>query len=196
MLASIVEGHGEVEALPLLVRRLVAERLEPGRHVVVHRPFRVGRDRLLKSGELERYLDYAALKVAPAGAVVVLLDADDDCPAELGPALVARAVAHRRDLPVGCVVAQREFEAWFLACATSLSGRRGLPDHVEVPDAPEAVRDAKGWLQDRRVDGFAYTPTTDQPALVAAMDLEMAQERSASFRKLCRDIGRLLAQTR
>jgi len=53
-LVAIVEGHGELQAVPILLRRL-AEILVPDRYVEVPTPIRVKRDRLIGSpAELER----------------------------------------------------------------------------------------------------------------------------------------------
>lgn len=191
--ATIVEGHGEVIAVPLLLRRLAAQ-VAPARAVEVPKPIRVNRAGLLKDGGLERYVQLAALNVGSAdGAIVVLIDADDDCPAQLAPKLVERAQAARPDAQVSIVLAKREFEAWFLASAASLRGRRGLPDDLEPPEDAEGPRDAKGWLQRRRTDGYAYSPTTDQPALAQAMSLPEARAGSPSFDKLWRKVEGHLA---
>jgi hypothetical protein len=81
--------------------------------------------------------------VGPSGGILVLLDADDDCPAELAPALLNRARSARPDRRVSVVLAKREFEAWFLASAQSLAGRFSSPADMEAPDDPEGVRGAK-----------------------------------------------------
>jgi hypothetical protein len=83
------------------------------------------------------------------------------------------------------VLANREFEAWFIGAAASLNGRRGLvvSDHDLLVD-PEQPRDAKGWLGSR-MNGGTYGETTDQPAFAARMDLQEALHRCRSFRKLC-----------
>lgn len=192
---SIVEGHGEVEALPILLRR-VAAAIEPSLPLDIRRPIRVQRGTLLKTGELERVVNLAARSTTSHGAVFVLIDADDDCPATLGPALLERARAARPDVAVSVVLAMREFEAWFLAGAASLGGRRGLPEPLSPPPHPEAVRDAKGWLQGRRTDGLAYSPTIDQPALSATVDVDLVRAGSPSFDKLWRDFERFLEHTR
>jgi len=195
VLARIVEGHGEVEAIPILARRFV-NRIGNERIVEIRRPTRVNRSRLLRPGELERHVELAAREVADVGgAILLLIDADDDCAARLGPELAARPRAARPDLPVAVVVAVREFEAWFLGAATSLRGRRGLPENLTPPVNAEEIRDAKGWLQDRREDGFAYSATTDQPVLAATMDLDAARAGAASFDKFCRELTRLLDET-
>ena len=77
---------------------------------------------------------------------MILLDADDDCPAELARALARRAEAVRPDRRIRVVLAKREFEAWFLAAAQSIAGRRGIRESVAPPADPESIRDAKGFL--------------------------------------------------
>lgn len=190
-LVPLVEGQGELQALPVLLRRIIAA-IDPMRAVTVAKPLRVGRGSMLKAGELERYVELAARLADGDGGVLVLVDADDDCAAELGPQLLARAQNRRPGHPIAVVVAVREFEAWFLAAAASLAGRRGLPADLAPPLQPEEIRDAKGWLQKQRIDGLAYSPTVDQPALAAALDLDLARANAPSFDKLWREIERLV----
>ena len=84
------------------------------------------------------------------------------------------------------MVAKSEYEAWFLASADSLGGRRGLRTGLDAPEDPERVRDAKAWIQSNRIDGRAYSPPVDQAALTDGIDVDLARDRSASFDKLCR----------
>jgi hypothetical protein len=186
----IVEGHGEVTALPILVRRIArAEGLvEPE----CPAPLRDPRGKLVKQDELHRAVELMARKAAPSGPLLVVLDADDDCPAKLGPQLVEWVRAARADRACGVVMCQRELEAWFLAAARSLRGTRGLPMDLEPPPSPESLRDAKGWLSARMPGG--YSETVDQPALAATMSLDEARA-TASFDKLWRDLVRILPVT-
>ena len=183
----LVEGHGESHAAPILVRRIADWLAAP---CVVRSVLRQPRSALLKSGEVERAVTLLGNKVGTGGAVLVLIDADDAPACTLGPALLARAQLARPDCRVGVVLAVCEYEAWFLAAATSLRGRRGLPADLEVPPVPEAIRDAKGWLAERMPRG--YSPTADQPALTGVFDLELARA-APSFAKLIRELTRLLA---
>jgi Domain of unknown function (DUF4276) len=177
--------------VPVLLRRM-GEILRPDVELNILRPFRIGRNRLLKPHEVERAVEFAARKMEPPRAILILIDADDDCPAEVGPRLVNRAKGARADVPFGVVLAKREFESWFLAALESLSGRRGLsPGLVEVPNA-ETVRDAKGVLTRSMQGTRAYSPVVDQAALAAVFDLESARRRSDSFDKLWREVDRLL----
>src|SRR5215208_56835 len=98
-LTCIVEGHGEIDAVPAAIRR-IAQELDPGLVVRIHQPFRVPRNKLVKEGELERAVELAARRAGRDGAVFIVLDSDDECPAILGPALLARARRVRSDLPI------------------------------------------------------------------------------------------------
>jgi hypothetical protein len=190
-LGCVVEGHGEMEALPILIRR-IAEAVDPTIALRVHHPIRISRSKLLRPGELERATRLAALNAGGGGAVLIVLDSDDDCPATLAAELLARARHTVGHLPISVVLPKREFEAWFLAAAESLRGVRGLSEELAGPPDPEAVRGAKEWLSDRMVTGRKYRETLDQAALTARFDMAAAR-RADSFDKLCREVRRLIA---
>lgn len=188
----IVEGHGETLALPVLLRRIAASHL-PQEHVEVATPIRVQKDRFLqRPDEFKKFLLLARSKagqdgVGADGHVLVLLDADDDCPKDRASEVLQRARVVVPDRRLSVVFANREFEAWFIAAAPSLDGVRGLSVRPGDADAEaELPRDAKGWMAVRMPAG--YGETTDQPAFAARMDIEMAIARSRSFRKLCKEL--------
>ena len=176
----IVEGHAETESVPILLRRL---------GIPCVRPFRVKRNKVVKPGELERAITLAAMDRAGVTAVLVLLDADDDCPATLAPALLQRASAVS-PLPVSVVFAVREFEAWFLGGVESLRGHRGIGDAASYDSDPEQPRGAKERLE-ALMAGRSYLDTDDQPALMAALDIDEARRRCPSLDKLLRDLDAL-----
>jgi hypothetical protein len=182
----VVEGVGEVSAVPLLVRRICGELFGK---VALHGspPVRVTKSKLIREGELERALRLARLQSHPQAALLVVLDADDDCPAVLGPALHRRALTVAQNREVSIIVAKFEFEVWFLASAMSLSGKRGLNRQLKEPPRPETIRGAKEWLTRHMEAGRAYSPSVDQTALVAAMDLNAARA-CPSFDRLCRKL--------
>jgi hypothetical protein len=195
-IAAIVEGHGECEAVPILIRR-IAQTIDLGFVPRILPPLRIPASRLLKQGEIERSVDLAARKLQGKGGILIIVDCDweDGCPAEDGPILLRRAVAARGDLPIAVILAKREFEAWFLAAAESLRGKFGLPGDLESPAYPESIRGAKEWLTDKMPSGRAYAETTDQPAFAAVFDMNTAR-RADSFDKCYRDIRSLLEQLR
>jgi hypothetical protein len=186
VILPIVEGHGEVTAVPILIRRIIAQ-YAPDVYAPVGQAIRAKRSELVQSGGIERTIELAARQTKPTDGILVLLDADDDCPREIAEALLARAKAARPDRVVCVVSANREYEAWFLAAARSLRGKRGLADDMEPPVNPEAIRDAKGWLAQHTPRGFSYKPTIDQPALTQVFDLEQAYA-ARSFRKMVKDV--------
>lgn len=190
-LACVVEGDGDEAAVPILVRRIIAE-IAPTAYIECPKPVRMPRDKLLRSPhELERALLYARLQTGDRGAILVMIDSDGEPPCQVGPELLGRARQTVTDLEVGVVLAHREFEAWFLAAAESLRGHRDLPADLTGPLDPEAVADAKGWLRERMPPGRRYRETKDQPALAAAFDLQAAR-RSHSFDKCYREVERLV----
>lgn len=185
-IASIVEGDGEVSALPVLLRRLASE-WHASVTVNPLQPIRVRRDRFLnKDDEFRRQLLLAAAKSGEDGWVLILLDADDDCPAALGREIYVRAQRHIPHRRLSVVLANKEFEAWFIAAANSLQDVRGFSVSSEAHVQAESPRNAKGWIREHMQSGV-YSEIRDQPAFAARMDLRQAYANSRSFRKLCKE---------
>ena len=192
-IASIVEGEGDVAAVPILLQRLLKECFPAAFWPNLPEPIRISRSSVVKPNELERYVALAAGKVERPGAILVLLDADKDCPATLGPQLLRRAQTARSDMPIAVVLANKEYESWFLAAAESLRGRQGLSATLEPHANPETKRGAKEWLIERMEGSRTYRETVDQPELTRHFNLQAARA-CPSFDKLHRDITRLLAE--
>ena len=192
-IAAIVEGDGEVEAVPILLRRYAKLAGWDGR-VVIRPVIRQPASKLLKPGELERHVELAARKLGGPGGIFVLLDCEDDCPATLGPKLLARVRQARGDLPTSLVLAHREFETWFLGSAESIAGKRNLPTTLQSHQSPETIRGCKEWLSDKMPRSFAYDEVNDQPALTAVFDLNMAKGSCSSLKKCDRELLSLLQQ--
>jgi hypothetical protein len=185
-ISCIVEGRGEVAAVPLLLRRIAWESSQTS--LEIPRPVLAPRNRLLKGSELDRYVELAVRKASGQRALLILLDADDDCPKQLGPDLLKRAITVRADVPIAVVLAKREFEAWFLASSESLVRKGKLPLNFVAPPKPEEVRGAKERL------GQSYSETRDQPGLTATFDFESARKNSPSFDKCYREVVRLITE--
>lgn len=87
------------------------------------------------------------------------------------------------------VLANREFEAWFLAATRSLVASGKLPVGVDEPREPESVADPKGWLS--TAIGGRYSETIDQPSFAAMFDLAEAR-CCGSFDKLVREFDAMV----
>lgn len=192
-LCCIVEGHGESQAVPVLVRRIQLA-LRPDIQLNVLTPIRMPRHRIVKPKELERAVELAARQSRPPRAILILADADDDPPCTLGPELLRLAQTARADVPIGVVLANREFENWFLAAIESLGGVRGLSTDLSPIPNVESIRDAKGKLTKLMQGSLVYSPVPDQPALAAKFNLDLARDRSDSFDKCWREMDRLLGE--
>ncbi|WP_437735204.1 hypothetical protein [Sorangium sp. So ce1335] len=112
-----------------------------------------------------------------ADAVLVLCDADDDCPATWGPD-AARAIQVL--MPGDAVMAVREYETWLLLNFAEDELRR-----VGAP-TPESERGAKEVLR-RLVPG--YLPTTHQLSETRRLDIALVRKRSDSLDKLVRALA-------
>lgn len=185
VIASIVEGYGEVYAVPELIRRVAGEKC--GRYDIdVPTPFRVPRNRMLRDGEISRAIRLQAARVTGPGGIIVIADSDDDCPLQLAKALSPDS----RDVPVLAAIAVREFEAWYLAAVDSLTHHRAIRAEAGPPTDPEARRDAKGQLEQRMTE--SYRETLHQVAFASMLDLDLAAARAPSFARFVRCVQRLL----
>jgi hypothetical protein len=193
LLVPIVEGYGEVQAFPELLRQMLHQR--QAFQFEIARPIRIPKTRLLKNGEIERAVKIARLNSNCSG-ILILLDADEDrdCPKRLAPTLLKRATRASGRIPVRVILAKREYESWFIGAIASLRGFRGIPDHATPPADPEEIRGAKEWISKLLPRGTAYKETIDQVAFSKRMDLGLARGSCPSFDKLCRDIESLVKE--
>ncbi len=191
-IAPIVEGDGEVAAIRILLQRIWTELLG-GEHADVKRPILRKRDRLIREqfNELSDGIEFAVRMLAEEGSdpglILVLVDAEDDMACELGPELLKRARNCRPDADVACVIANRCYETWFVAAASSLSKYLDLTNDPVLPENPELTAQRKDWIA-QRIRGVKYSEPVDMPRLTAAMDLKLCRSRSPSFDKLCREL--------
>jgi hypothetical protein len=181
-IATIVEGHGEVEAVPALLHRIAGTSDASG-PLKVNQPIRVKAGSFLNDQQYFcRHIELAAGKAAQeGGAVLILLDCDDGCPATIGPDLLARAQQVRNDVRIFVALAYREYESWFIAASASLSANRQIVPAINPPGNIDEIRDAKGWIGERF--GVAYDPVVHQLLFTRAIALEEART-SASFERL------------
>lgn len=188
-IVPIVEGDGEVEAVPLLLGKLVAGmgRPEIG---ISSPPLNAGScSNLTKPGGLERFVQNAALR-PHCGAILVLMDADKGCPLKIAEEFVSRINTLGTKFPVVVVIAKCEYEAWFLASLDSiagkgLEGRAGLPLGTAYADTDvETLVGVKGWLSRHIPGSRRYKETFDQAPMTRLLNPDLVAPRSRSFRRL------------
>jgi hypothetical protein len=187
----LVEGYGEVEAAPILLRRLLAEARCYG--VDVGAPIRRTQSQLRSQEGIQAGVRLALLQPECA-AVVILFDGEDDCPRELAGRVREWARDAAGATPCDVVIAYREYETWFLAAVESLRGSYGIRADATAPANPEARRDAKGALEEFMPADRAYSETGDQPSMSATFDMALAHRRNRSFRKMVKAVGDVLLQ--
>jgi len=140
----IVEGDGEVTAVPVLLWRLIAD--SSAYPLGVGPPIRRPRTDLIREEGVRKAVRLARSRPNCAG-ILIVLDGDDDCPKDIGPQVQAWAQAEATPVPCYVVMPNREFEAWFLATIESLRGTRGIRHNAISHPDPESPRDAAGELR-------------------------------------------------
>ena len=195
-IVPVVEGDGDVAALPGLLGRILLEMynrsgvsVAQGKTMVVNAN---GRSTL--ENRLEKFIQYARYK-PNCGAILVLLDTDGDCPVDLAEGLSQRCEQLGLACPVEIVCAHREYESWFLASMDTIKGQRGISDAAALAQEAEDIHNPKQWLTDQMPPGQAYKETTHQAPLTQHIDLGMAHNNSRSFRRLCHALELLLNHT-
>lgn len=186
----LVEGAGDAQAAPVLLRRLLHEThgrydwLVESKHVMqVHSLVRLQKD-------LYKYIEH--LRGKDCDGAMILLDLEDQLPCQEAPAL-AEAIAALQPLPFPVVVvfACKEYEAWFLASMASLAAGSALfADGLTYPNDPEAKRGAKEWL-DRHMPTTKYKEVLHQEQFTYLLDFEQAR-CALSFCRLERALQELL----
>ena len=121
----IVEGQTEVGCVERLLQRVWMELLAAPMRLQVLAPSRGKRDALISptGTYLAEKIEEGYVKLsqrlrrdsAGRGLLLLLLDAEGDCPAELAPRLLKTARLARTDADIACVLAKRMFENWIVA---------------------------------------------------------------------------------
>jgi hypothetical protein len=194
----IIEGKGEMASVRILLERIWYE-IVGGEYIDVVKPFRVDRGRLVKQDIVREKVRSAALELNKVSnlsdptLILILFDADKGCPKKLGPEVREYAGKEYPATNVACVIANVDYETWFVAAAESLSHYLDLSSDLPVTESPEDARHGKAWIK-RRFRKAKYSETIDQPAMTHAMDLALCRKRSPSFDKLCREMEQRMRQ--
>jgi hypothetical protein len=187
-IVPLVEGPGDVEAVPLILRRMLYE-LIGDFETNVSTAMKVGRCNMLAPATLQRHIKLAQLRPG-CGLIIVVLDRDDDDCRRLLEALKKTDTLACARVDLEFLVIDREFEAWLLASMETLRGNRGISGDATVPENIELKRDCKGPITERMNGSTAYSETADQAKLTASIDLALVHERCHSFRKFLAKLRR------
>lgn len=190
----IVEGFGDVLAVPELLRRIQFEYGVGGHDVQIARPIKWNRCYFNSEEQVKTAVRLAVAETGCAG-VLVVFDSDDDCPKTYARRVAEWSIQAAGLIPCEVVMADREFEAWFLAAMESLRGRSGISHDAVSEDNPERIRGAKERLESNMLWNVSYSETSDQVALASRLDLRAVHDRCRSFRKLVKAFRRLLIST-
>ena len=189
---AIVEGAGDVKAAPVLLRKILYEYFDYYDIGVATPKKAGGRPALDRPGGIEKFIEYAAL-TPNCGAIIVLVDADDDCATELAKQICDRCKIVGVSVPIAVVCAVREYEAWFLASLDTIRGVLGSDHEINYEGDPEALAGVKEWLTQQMPLNRAYKPTIDQATMSSLVDIPTAHANSRSFRRLCHAVEELQA---
>jgi hypothetical protein len=186
----IVEGHGEVEAVPVLLRRIA---MEFKQYIRVESPYRLPRGSMLQSEEkLDAALRLAAGRLLATGlpsGIVVCHDSNGDAVEDLREQLRPRLARVDDRIKVHHAIAVREYEAWFLAAAESFRNHLRCRPDAEFIANPEEIRGAKEQFQRSILrDGEYYSETVDQSRFTAIFDINLAK-RCVSFNSLMTEMA-------
>jgi hypothetical protein len=221
-LVVFVEGKGDKVAVPKLTSRLVSAvagfeilSVDP-EPFVVHNLGTLVRD---ECKEWKRLLEAAFKTRRTLAGVLLVLDGDlkkvpstwksyvdrfgnEFCAHKIAACLAERAreVRGGEAFSVAVVFAMREFESWILAGidgvhGVHLAGERGrVANDLAYPGVvSELTRNSKGLLKEMIPE---YKESLDQAVLASKLDLQLAKERSRSFRRMASAVDQLVGAVR
>jgi hypothetical protein len=114
LVAPIVEGQGEVACIRILLERIWE--MLGGEFIQVIQPIRKPRGQLVKRGILQEAVRSTSIKLRNSSTsrdptlFLILIDADEDCPRDLGPKLLEFARETNSVVDIACVLANVEYE--------------------------------------------------------------------------------------
>ncbi|GAB4213223.1 MAG: hypothetical protein OHK0022_50060 [Roseiflexaceae bacterium] len=190
-IVPIVEGDGEVLAVPSLISR-VLEHYGWSSTWYAGGTIRAGNIGHFKKN-LYRYLKLADLE-PQCGGILVLFDYEDGCPKTEAIELATAIRKLNLVYPISIVLAHREYEAWFLASLSTIAGNFDLPAGLTYDNNVEAIRGVKEWFGKNmsQTPPKAYKPTIHQEPMTKLIDIEVAMQRSRSFQRLVNAIRELV----
>lgn len=203
--ALFVEGKGEQDAAPRLMKRLWRHL---GLQPLVNWEVILQNTNFKDDAYLARQIDAQfGLRNGTYKVLVVMFDSDDKtdgvtmCPRDKGPSTANVLRAAKLPIPSAVVLPYQEYEHWFVACLPQWAGKPVVDPATQrqlaqfVPHAAEGLnrshqRDGKGIVRDY-LDPAEYEPTIHQSALTNMLDFAHLQQphidpHAPAFGTLCR----------
>lgn len=175
----IVEGPGDFGATPRLLRGYLHS-IGMYQDMLGEPLAANGLGNLTVAGGIEKFVNIAQYRPGCAG-ILVIVDADRECPVSVGQGLLARVSDSR--VPVVICVADRNFEDWLYASLESF----------DLPGSPVFVAGEHGGAALHQLLPSGYRKTVDQPRLAARIDYGLVSGRNDSLDRLFTKVAELAA---
>lgn len=185
IIQPIVEGPGDIQAIPSLLNRILVEVVGCPYHRIAP-PMRLARGQMVQEGSLRKSVQIATLT---SNYIMLFIDSDDDCCEVLHDLLTPWATREALTSDFDVIGIEREYECWLLAALESLRGLRGIPSTAQSPTDPSCIRGGKERLSKLMGAGTSYSETVDQAAFTRAADLGAILRSSSSFKRLVRKLS-------
>ncbi len=182
----ILEGDGDKDAIPLLIRNLAHAHKIFDLSIRPHPISGQNIPKLRRAGELEKFIAYGLTR--DGNSILVLLDSDDLCPKDEARALTERAQKLNPAKKAGFAFFKSEYESFFVPCLELIA--KQYPEYGwnlnnwNIEDDHEEITGAKEYLSACMKANKTYKPTRDQAKFTSALDFDRLRDKSRSFRHL------------
>lgn len=191
-ITCIVEGHGEVQAAPILLRRTLQEIFSINSAEIV--PQRRQGINALEASNWANFKRYLATAYYEESPILWMLDADDFCPCDKLRDIYSAALEMEVQQPIGFCFWHREFETIFLHDTNALSKTLKCAP-IPGPESPQAIRDAKRWISSQFPPNSCYKETLHQAKITSRLDFDLLSECYNDFRHYLRVVEWLISTT-
>lgn len=185
----VVEGHGDEQAVPHLVRRILEKNFL--HHVQLTKPQVSGGIHVVR----KRFTDHWQYALMNACPILWVLDCEDSCGVNEARTFeqTIQTLARHDAQPTKFAFFHREMETLFLAEEKALRNFYSLKPDIQIPPQVLGRRDAKGEISKLLPANRSYKETTDQAKIAARLDLGRCREISRDFRHFEKAIVDLVA---
>ena len=178
---AIVEGKGELKAVPNLLHRLWEANIKSPPLRTGKQPYKVRRGDFINNQKVRReYLNEVGYRARQCyGGVLILLDAEEECCRDFVHGDKIKDIRADIDeilvgIPHFFALAEKGYESWLVAGLGGINTEKGVSE-----DWINANKDKTGL--DRK-----YNKIVDQLKLTSKMDIQRARKVNSSFNRFCK----------